>query len=163
MLLNNIQSGGNIWLTIVGNSMFPFIMDGDRVLIKDEDFEKLKCGDVITYRINNNYITHRIIHKFNGYLLTKGDHLYFPDHYIERNSFVGKVIIIERKNKKRDLNQRKYRIMNWFTGYIQRIIGSINLYIYNKCSSKIQRKIAFLICKISNKIVEFIERIVFCG
>ncbi|MGB9521377.1 MAG: signal peptidase I [Anaerolineales bacterium] len=161
--MNNIQSGGKIWLIIVGKSMLPYLIDGDKVLIQGEDFENLKCGDIITYRINNEYFTHRIIKKLDTTLLTKGDHLYLPDNYIDINSIIGKVIAIDKKNKLIDLNQKKYRIINRCIGNLQKIVGILNLYISSKFVSALGQKATSMIFKISNLFIYLVERILICG
>ena len=49
-------------------------------------------GDVITYKSNNNFITHRIVEIRENKIITKGDANNVVDEPIYRNQVVGKVV-----------------------------------------------------------------------
>lgn len=59
-----LLSGKSVRFNAVGDSMFPFLHDGDLVLIEPVIVENLKIGDVIFYEdINNHFLLHRVIRK----------------------------------------------------------------------------------------------------
>lgn len=63
---------------ITTDSMKPNISQGDIIIIKETEEEKLKIDDIITFRKNNKLITHRIIEietdeEGNRQYVTKGD------------------------------------------------------------------------------------------
>ena len=62
---------------IISGSMEPNLKIGDLVIIKDDETENIKKGDIITYRLEGSAITHRVVNiiKENGkiYYQTKGD------------------------------------------------------------------------------------------
>lgn len=59
-----LLSGKFVRFNAVGDSMFPFLHDGDLVLIEPAIVENLKIGDVIFYvDSNGHFLLHRIIRK----------------------------------------------------------------------------------------------------
>lgn len=63
---------------ITTNSMEPNISQGDIIIIKTVEEERLNVDDIITFRKNNSIITHRITdietdEKGNKQFITKGD------------------------------------------------------------------------------------------
>ena len=56
--------------------------------------ENLKKDDIITFKKENNLITHRIVKLNENEIITKGDNNNVADEPISRNDVVGKVEII---------------------------------------------------------------------
>ncbi len=73
-------------------SMEDNIHVGDYVLILRKN--NYEIGDVITFKRDNYLVTHRIIKKANGLIITKGDANNEEDGPIKYEQIVGKVIII---------------------------------------------------------------------
>ena len=81
VLLYNVETG----------SMENNIHAGDYILIfKKNDYN---IGDVVTYRKDNYFITHRIIEKDSNTFVTKGDANNVPDEMINIDDIMGKVLI----------------------------------------------------------------------
>ena len=72
-------------------SMEENIHAGDYILIVKKS--EYKVGDVVTYKKDNGYITHRIINKKGNKITTKGDANNIEDENIAEDTIVGKVII----------------------------------------------------------------------
>ena len=72
-------------------SMEEKIHVGDYILIYRKD--SYNVGEIVTYTINDGFITHRIIRKENGKVITKGDANNAEDKEILESTIVGKVII----------------------------------------------------------------------
>jgi len=64
------------------DSMEPTIMAGEYIMFKKASFEDAEVGDIVIYRSNNNnmYIVHRVLEKYDDYLITKGDNNTLPDN-----------------------------------------------------------------------------------
>ena len=82
---------------IISGSMLPELDIGDIVIVKDEEQSEYKEGDIISFREDENVITHRIskIIEENGVkkYVTKGDNNNTEDlESIEREQIEGKVI-----------------------------------------------------------------------
>lgn len=83
--------GFTIFQVITG-SMEDTIKINDIVIVKlRADFEE---NDIITYRSNDNFITHRVIKKDTNEIITKGDNNTATDEPISMDDVVGKVIYI---------------------------------------------------------------------
>ena len=71
-------------------SMEESISAGDWIIVKLTQNVKLK--DVITYKLDNDYITHRVIEVYNGTYITKGDANNAKDNPVDQTQIVGKVV-----------------------------------------------------------------------
>ena len=77
---------------IVSGSMEPTINVKDLIVVSQTD--KIKENDIITYRDNNDFITHRVIKIEGDILTTKGDSNNSTDTKINKSKIVGKVLLI---------------------------------------------------------------------
>lgn len=101
-----IQSNNYIKIPIIGKykfmhvitgSMSPAIEAGDIIVTRSVDFEDLKKGDIITFKIGNKtLITHRIVGvNDNGSFVTKGDanSMEDIDLIVNQANIIGKYFI----------------------------------------------------------------------
>lgn len=79
--------------TILTGSMMPKYNPGDVVLVAKTNLDKLDNNDVITFKINENTVTHRIVQKTDEGFITKGDNNNVNDlEVITKEKILGKVI-----------------------------------------------------------------------
>lgn len=71
-------------------SMSDTINPGDWIIVKLTDDVKLK--DIITYQLDNEFITHRVVEVYKNYYVTKGDANPSKDDEITKKQIVGKVV-----------------------------------------------------------------------
>lgn len=81
---------GYTLLEVVTGSMSGTIEIGDGVIVKLTD--EVAENDIIVYEKNGQLITHRLISKEEGQLITKGDANNTQDEPITINMVVGKVV-----------------------------------------------------------------------
>ena len=76
--------------TVATGSMEPAISQNDIIIIKDKDdyFEK----EIVTFKSDKAYVTHRIIEKRGDTYVTKGDANNTKDVEITKTDIVGKVV-----------------------------------------------------------------------
>lgn len=71
-------------------SMHKTIEAGDWIIVKST--KDVEIGDIVTYKHNNEFITHRIIESYKGTYVTKGDANTAKDDPIDQSQIVGKVV-----------------------------------------------------------------------
>lgn len=82
--------------TVLSPSMMPEIPVGSAVYVREEPFERIRVGDVVTYRsgAGNVYVTHRVVEKDEAEqaLVTKGDANETPDgRWVHKAELMGVV------------------------------------------------------------------------
>ena len=83
---------GYTFFEVATGSMYPTIEIGDVVIV--EITKDIKQNDIIVYKDEKNFITHRIIQKDKDKLVTKGDANNSQDSPIGIETVLGKVINI---------------------------------------------------------------------
>jgi len=71
-------------------SMNPIIQIGDIIIVKLTD--NIQEDDIITFKENNKFITHRVININENEIITKGDNNNTQDKPIRRTDVLGKVV-----------------------------------------------------------------------
>lgn len=83
--------GYSIFSTETG-SMSPTIEIGDVIIVKIG--EQVQEKDIITYKKDNSFITHRIVKIEGNSIIAKGDNNNTQDEEITQDAVVGKVVFI---------------------------------------------------------------------
>ena len=83
--------------TIISNSMEPTIKKNDIIIVKSVDRNQIQMNDIITYKVDGEIVTHRIIdyRKLNDEIIytTKGDNNEVTDiHEVIYSNIEGKYI-----------------------------------------------------------------------
>lgn len=92
-----------LFFEAVGFSMWPFLKSGQKVIVKRIPISDLKCGDIILYRVGNQFICHRLVKKLkqgNQYLLcSRGDFSLSLPESVTEEMFLGKVSGVIKNSK----------------------------------------------------------------
>jgi len=112
-------------LQVSGSSMSPSICDGDYVTVEPTVSQKIRLGDIILLAsISNTALVHRVtkIEERNGVsvLITRGDAANGQDVPIPISHVLGRVTLIERKDKLVNLNNPFNRLLSRFYNFINR-------------------------------------------
>lgn len=83
--------GYSVFSTETG-SMSPTMEKGDIVIIKIGD--EIREKDIITYKKENVFITHRIVKISEDSIIAKGDNNNTEDEPIKKDEIIGKVVFI---------------------------------------------------------------------
>lgn len=88
---------------VSGHSMWPLIESGDRVLIKHTRIG-IEPGSLIAFRQNNRIVVHRLLRSYTvrgeKVYVCRGDHNTHLDRRVQESELVGKIISIERNDKR---------------------------------------------------------------
>ena len=97
--INMITSGKNYFelfgysfFKVTTGSMDPTIKENDIIIVSTN--ETYNVNDIITYRDDANFITHRIITMDGNTLITKGDANNATDQEVNKSDVIGKVVKI---------------------------------------------------------------------
>ena len=78
---------------VFDQNMSPFIKVGDMVFIDMVNFDEIKIGDVIAYKVNSETVTYRIVEINNDQVITQGDNLLISNtHIVNESNYIGSVI-----------------------------------------------------------------------
>ena len=79
--------------TVLSGSMEPEFYPGDLVISLHKNRANIKEGDIITFRDNDEIVTHRIIDKTQEGYITKGDNNNAVDSFaVSNDNIIGKVL-----------------------------------------------------------------------
>jgi signal peptidase len=82
---------GTARVVVVSGSMQPAIDVGDMLIIREQ--EEYSAGDIVTLRLGENLITHRIVEINDTYVITQGDKNNVADAPSSLSSIEGKMIL----------------------------------------------------------------------
>lgn len=94
-----LKHGHLVKINLSGYSMFPYLNPGNKVIIKQVNFDEIKVGDIIAFKSNNLSVLHRVIKKNNNHIFCKGDFMLLPDNKISQEDIIGKLEKIEKNGK----------------------------------------------------------------
>jgi len=87
-----------------GNSMFPFIRDGDTLTVGPAPDAAVRTGDVVFYRGAHDTLTaHRVLRRMwlhgEGVFATRGDAHAGPCEEVRASQVLGRVVCVERSHR----------------------------------------------------------------
>lgn len=78
------------FFTVLTGSMQPELKAGDSIIVKKVD--EYKVGDIVTYKMDKSYVTHRIIKIDGNKITTKGDANKYADEPFDKKYILGKFV-----------------------------------------------------------------------
>lgn len=81
---------GYYFFTVMSGSMQPTLKVNDSIIVKQSN--NYEVGDVVTFKNNNSYVTHRIIKIEENMITTKGDANTDADTAFDKSNILGKVV-----------------------------------------------------------------------
>lgn len=73
LVQEQLSQGKEVLIPVRGNSMLPFLREGQRVLLKAEENRKVQLGDIVLAKWQDKVILHRIIRCFSDEIWLAGD------------------------------------------------------------------------------------------
>jgi len=87
--------------------MIPSLREGDLVTVVPET---CRVGDIVLYNRGDSLIMHRVLAKFAGKIITKGDASARLDPPLNPQDILGRAVSYERHGKKSSLNSLRSRL-----------------------------------------------------
>src|SRR5690554_5719340 len=91
-----LRSGNTVQVAVRGISMFPLLMKGDMVLVKQTAIGHLKKCAVVVFEGRDAWVAHRLLKVTNKGLLTRGDANRNIDELVPYSHYKGMVVKIGR-------------------------------------------------------------------
>ena len=95
-------------VTFHGESMLPFLKDGDELIVEPVDWDEIHRGDIVTYRDSDKFPTYRVLKKVDDTLQLKADN-WLESFHVHRVDVLGKVVEQQRGNAKLSCSSLKWR------------------------------------------------------
>lgn len=107
-----VRSVGEVRLRVLGTSMAPAMLPGDLVSIRRAGLDEISLGEVVLFAQNGRWFVHRVVGRNEvsaagnpkrPCLITRGDRLCHDDPPVSSSELLGRVVSIERDNRKIEL------------------------------------------------------------
>lgn len=100
-IIELLNSGQTVRITVTGNSMSPFLKEGrDSVALSRTSFSDLKRGDIVLIKRRNGiYVLHRVYQKKKDSFYIVGDAQQWIEGPLSPAQLIGKVVLVKRKSK----------------------------------------------------------------
>ncbi len=117
LLKEGISQGRHPEFQVVSNSMYPVLKIGDKISVKETPLNKLSCGDIVVYKLNQRLIAHRFLYlNDSDSFVTQGDNTSAIDQPIDKENLLGKITLIEKKDIQINLENKLWRYTNFLVG-----------------------------------------------
>lgn len=117
-----VRSFGEVRLRVFGTSMVPSILPGDLIAIRRAGVREISRGDVVLYSRRGRLFVHRVVDRkgLSGApgleefcLITRGDRLAHDDPPVHKRELLGRVVSVERGNRKIEFAARAHGSGQW--------------------------------------------------
>jgi signal peptidase I len=127
--------------------MHPLIREGEPIYVEKCNPRALSIGDIITFRKNDIYVTHRVLwimRRSNDIrLITKGDNEITVDLPVSPGQILGKVAAVERAHHILHLESPPWCFINRLLGMIF-LMETMFILFYRFAASKFMPSRAFV-------------------
>lgn len=110
-----------------GQSMWPFLKSGEKLIVKEAPLNSLKLGDIILFRQAEKLVCHRLVKRssVNGKMIlyTRGEHNFFHKDPVEEEMLLGRVVGVFRNGKVKSLNGVLGRLQNYLLIFLSPLIN----------------------------------------
>jgi len=115
---SNLEAGREVRLHINGNSMSPWLIQGDVVIVREVRPVQSMLGDILVICRGEDLVTHRLVAiDANGWY-TKGDSLSQIDPPVPAKAILGRVDAVERNGSIQDLHNTRLKNIHRMIGWL---------------------------------------------
>jgi hypothetical protein len=106
-----LERSGEQPVVFHGYSMWPFLREGDSLVIAPVRFEDVRVGDIVTFRKSDRFPTYRVLAKSATALTLLGDN--WPDRPVEASAddVLGRAVARERGGKRLTSDSWRWRLV----------------------------------------------------
>jgi len=122
IIREKLALGEEVSLTVTTGSMRPMLDSGDKIVVRGCLPERLFRGDIILYENGHLLYTHRFLYrKLRGkdnLLITKGDYSTTMDKPFSYDCFLGKIVVIEKRQRRINGSTAPIRLTSFAQGSV---------------------------------------------
>ncbi|TDS13798.1 S24 family peptidase [Sphingobacterium paludis] len=96
----HLAKGKAVSFVIRGESMRPFLFEGDKVQVRRADLQRVKLGDILLAKWRGNYVLHRLVRKRKNKFGLAGDANFSQIEWVEEGNVIAKVVGATRGEEK---------------------------------------------------------------
>jgi hypothetical protein len=116
LVQHSLAAGKLAHVRVASSSMQPLLRPGDMLWIERTPAGTLRPGDVLTVRLDNSLLTHRLLWRDAAGWHMGGDSCTLPDAPVAATAIVGRVVCIER-------GTRYIVLQGWLWALLNRLLG----------------------------------------
>lgn len=112
---------------VMSGSMMPLINIGERIVVAADKPKNIRIGDVVLFKSGQLLVVHRIIgkrHRSGSVLYRQKGDASLHSELIQLEQIIGKVVAIEKKGKRYDLNQPRWRVVALVIGSTMAVLDA---------------------------------------
>ena len=106
-------SGERRTLYFHGESMRPFLVEGDELIVEPVSWSQIRIGDVITYRYLDRFPTRRVVRRSKDGLILWCDNWPWRTFSASRNDVLGKAVARRRNQAWLKSGQLEWKWARW--------------------------------------------------
>jgi hypothetical protein len=106
-------SGEERTLYFHGESMRPFLVEGDEVIVEPVEWRRIRLGDIITYRYLDRFPTRRVVRKTSQGLTLWCDNWPWKRFSAVREDVLGRAVARRRDGTWLRSHQREWKRARW--------------------------------------------------
>ena len=93
-----------------GESMHPFLQEGDKVVVRPMKWQDIRLGDIVTYRFEDKFPTRRVVKKTDCHLSLWCENWPARRFQAERNDVLGRAEARQRDGIWLNFRDRSWRL-----------------------------------------------------
>jgi len=109
-----------------GCSMYPLLHDRDIVYLQNNPSRQIHVDDIVVFRSNRRFITHRVVFKDSSFLIAKGDANDTIDGIMHKDRVLGLVNQVLRKGQMLDIGLLYMTQSAFYQKEVQEISDTFN-------------------------------------
>ena len=87
----HLQERKSVGITVKRNSMYPFLKNGQQVLLRPLHDMRIKTGDIVLAEIESGYVLHRVVKKNERFVTLAGDGNLYQKERADRDKVMAAV------------------------------------------------------------------------
>lgn len=133
-----VRTFGGVRLCAFGTSMVPSILPGDLIAIQRASLHEISKGEVILFSQEGRLFIHRVVDRKASFtlesldepfLITRGDRLRDNDPLVSSRQLLGRVVSVERGNRKVELSSQPNGLNRWIVRLLRTSDRATYLYL----------------------------------